>query len=966
MFWKRKEPAFIEKEVRGQNMVQALYPWEIRENGLLVTSAGKEKKFHKSLVATISLIEPDSTLLDYLGRFQQTIIPLKSFFALEESVGTGQQLQILRYTKPCFSNPIVNKSIEVARKHGSLASRIQAEHTEQWQQEGHVPEVSTYALLNMELEGPWIKRSELKKKEKQLLKRAKDMVRAFAAAGYTCKLLTERQPVMNLLWEYFNPTRALTCPAPEPIGVPQHQFNDASLKHTPALAPDSLRKQLVTSPYEFRRDYVYGDNLYRAFLVLDSLPKRALSGFEELYKLDLDLVISQFWNMVGIRTIAQELEQVGVWADELRKDFGDRVANTKLEKDIENIEELRDNLTESDNLIKYKLMVCVRAKSVEELDEAVSKVEATVAGIDGATLYREKEVTRLKRCFLECGPGVPQLSVDYQDGKSHVLRTDRAAWFLPRYGVPKSDAYTPGIAHTLAWSTKGTLVRKNHWGATAGNIVVGVGLPGTGKSWNQKTICMQLAAHHEDSGVRIWTIDNNGPLTSFDFINRMNGGKIVRFSDDLAVSLPTFDILGDKPTSGERRYLVKSVWLDINGENAEAMPMAYGSVLSSAITCMYKVSTQPNYDDLVEILREWAQDQKYEQYRKELNLWATSLEQFCSGAYLSKIKEIPHHPDGDYYDFFGRKEGLRLAALEDVPMVSWNLEGLADEFLKKKVGLLLTKMMLSFGRLLGLRSSREGKPYSLEVLVDEGWETLNIDGGEFLNQINRRHRHIRTRLYFFTQQASDLTGEVGIVVLKNASHWMVFSTGQDTTEEAKSLGLSPVEIQRCSELKRVPGVYGEYLYRRKLDNSAIESHILLNVLPVSDKGSWLPAITGDRNECILREALLRQLGAESLLEASQEDCEIVFDVMGKIWPRGLPGSSDDTEKLSKDEGWAIAVKMLEEHQTRQKTRHFLDQEEEVIIGLLEAKKAKRKSFRKRNGPIGNQEARWSQIGEKAV
>ena len=967
MFWKKKPQLKLveEKVVPGQNMVQQLFPWDIRENGILVTCAGKLNKNKKSLAVFIRLTEPDSTLLDYVGRYQETIQPLNSYFALEDSVGTGQQLQIIRYVKPSFSNAIIQESVKVSRQHGTLASRIMAEHTEQWQEQGLVPDVHTYACLNMDLEAPWITHADLRKQEKQLLKRARAMVIAFGQAGYGCTLLQEKQEVMQVLWEYFNPQLSLTCPAPEPKTVPSSQFNDASLKHTPALAGDSLRKQLCTSPYEFQAEYMYGDGLYRAFLVLSALPKKSLSGFEQLYRLDLDMVISQFWSMVGIRDIAGELERSQGWANELQKDFGDRVANTGLEKGIDNIQELRDAVGEASNLVKYKLMICVRAKTIEELDEAVSRVEACIAGVDGAVLYREKEVTRIKRCFLECAPGVPQLRVDYNDGKSHILLTDRAVWFLPRYGIPNSDPYTAEIAHSLAWSQDGTLVRKNHWGQTAGNIVVGFGLPGTGKSWDLKTTCMQLAPHYKDGGVRIWTVDNNGPLTSFDFINRMNGGKIVRFSDDLPVSLPTFDITGDKPTSGERRYLVKSVWLDIHGENAPPMPMAFGSVLSTAITCMYRDNPQPNYDDLVEVLRAWTVDTKYEQYRQDLNYWATSLEQFCSGSYLSKIKEIPDHPDGDFYDFFGRRDGLRLGDLADVPIVSWNLEGLTDAFLRQKVGLLLTKMMLSFGRLLGLRSAKEGKPYSLEVLVDEGWETLNIDGGDFLNQINRRHRHIRTRLYFFTQNSDDLKGEVGRVILNNASHWKLFSTGKNPKEEANSLGLSFVEARRCSELQRVRGVYGQFLYRRKLDNSAIQSHILLNVMPVSSSGSWIAAITGDRDECVLREMLLRQLGAESVLEATEEQCHIVFEVMGKVWPQGLPISSEDTGKRSKEEGWPLAMEMLEAHQANRSTRQMLEKEAQTIREILRKKPRRETDLNGTNGHHSShaQKVTWVKEGD---
>jgi energy-coupling factor transporter ATP-binding protein EcfA2 len=924
-----------EKMMRGHNMVTQLFPWEVRDDGILVTCAGKEHKFKKTISVIIRVWEPDCSLSDYGDRHLFNIKPIEVLMRTEESVGKKQQLQIVRFSKPAFENALINETLSTVQENNSVANQIFVEHAKIWQKSGNVPDIRTFLILSFDFADAWIEEEKFHKQVRLLKNRANRLALAFSDAQYRCEILKEPQAVMQMLWEYFNPVKSVTIPAPTPRPVPKGgQFNEASVKRDPALTPDSLRKQLVTSPYEFGRDWVFGDGMYRAFLYLGCLPKQSLSGFAPLYQLDLDLVITQYWSMEGINDIAGELEKSQLWGDELRKDFGDRMSNSKLQKDIDNIEELKDAVTEAENLLKFKFMVCVQSKTLQDLEEGVSKVESCIAGIEGATMYREMEPTRLKRCLLESAPGCPKLRVDYSDGRAHVLQTNRAVWFLPRYGTPPSDGLSKGTAFSTAWATNGNLVRKIHWGKTAGNIVLGFGTPGTGKSWYLKMMAMTLSLHVESCGVRIWSIDNNAALTSFDFINKMLGGEIIRFSDEKPVSLPTFDIAGDKPTSEERRYLVASIWLDIYGESAPALDPAFGSVLSSAITQMYKLGSKPNYDNLVQILREWAMDSKYRQYRQSLIYAATSLERFCTGEYLSFIKEIPDHPNGDYYEFFGQTEGLRLHDLIDVPIVSWNLEGLGDGFLRKKVGLLLKKMMMSFGRLLGQRSSNEGRPFSLEVLIDEGWETLAIDGGDFLNQINRRHRHIRSRLYFFTQNSEDLRKDVGIIIRNNASHWIILSTGRRAEDEMELLGLTQVEAERCAELRRVKNVYGEFLYRRKLDNSAIESQLLLNVMPCTDDGSWIAALTGDREECNVREMILHELGAQSLLSAQQWQCQLAFEVMGKVWPRGLPHDGEK-DRLTRDEGWPIAQKLIQEKLARQVIARDLSERERSINEFYE-------------------------------
>ncbi|MBC8120417.1 MAG: hypothetical protein H7Y22_01105, partial [Gemmatimonadaceae bacterium] len=714
--------------------------------------------------------------------------------------------------------------------------------------------------------------------------------------------------------EYFNPNTSRHVEPPTPkTDLRGGQFTNFNLEKHPELAVASVRRQLVRSPYEFRHKYIYGDETYRAFLSLTELPEDAISGFSPLFNLERDLIVSQYWWCIGKRKIGAELERSQAWIKELVEGFGKSPANSGLMKNFEGVQELREELGTEQNVIKYAMRVCVQSDTLEDLEEAVRDVQSTGDSIAGAVFYRECMPERLKKCFIECAPAVPQQLVRYKFGRGHILSTRSACWFLPRYGIPVSDPYSDKVPFTLAFTPDGNLVRKADWGFTTGALEVIFGPPGTGKSVNLKLKIQQDLCQ---SGVYVWTLDYNNAETSYDFQAIFNGGRNIRFSDKNPVCLRTFDILGKKASINEAKQIVNQIWYDIH-QGLQPLPGDIKTILRKAVYDAFKRDARPGYEELIDSLIEEQQKNSY--YAERIAGWVLSLQSFCSGEYLTKLTGSSDPvPDGEYYAFYGRKDGLGVRDFLDFRMICWNLADLTEDYLREKTAMLIQKFSRAFAFLLRQKSKETGREHYLNFMVDEGWKPLVMDGGEFLNEVARKHRHWKLRLRFASQYISDLESDEGKVLAKSANHWLVVGANGQGTEEKDALGFTETEAKTCTELANKPGVWGEFVYRRKKKDGTVESHRLVNAVPHHHDGrryySWWPLVAGDTDNCGLREQLLQVVGAESTEMATREQCEIVFDVMGAVWPTGLQMvGSYEKEKYTKEEGWPIAMKIIEAH-----------------------------------------------------
>jgi hypothetical protein len=903
----------------GENFPHKLHLWDIGEDGTIVVCAGRWNGFKKSIVVVARLHEPDTRLLNNADRYCRTIRPIEQYMRSEESIGLGQQMQISRHIRPKQDFALVEESIDFENATSKPSAKV-FEGFLRSRCKGMV-EVKSYLFLSYAFKKRRIGRDELDKQIGELHKRMTALAAPFSKAGYEFEIMTDRQKIMGVFDEYVNPktSRYVKPPVPK-TDHREGQFSDFNLEKHPELAVGSIRKQLVRGPYEFRNSYIYGDQTYRAFLSLTELPEDAISGFSPLFNLDRDLIINQYWNCVGKRKIGSELEKSQMWIKELVTGFGKSAANSGLQKNLEGVQELREELGTEQNVIKYAMRVIIQSDSLEDLEEGCREVQSKGDAIAGSVFYRESMPERLKNCFIECAPAAPQERVTYKFGRGHILSSRNACWFLPRYGTPPSDPYTKGIPYTLAFSPDGNLVRKADWGFTTGAIEVIFGPQGTGKSVNLKIKIQQDLCQ---AGVYVWTLDYNNAETSYDFQAIFNGGRNIRFSSENPVCLRTFDIVGEKPTLNEAKQIVNQIWYDIH-LGQQHLPGDIKTILRKAVYESFKGDSRPGYEELIDALID--EQKKTPSYSDKITGWILSLQAFCSGEYLTRLnKSTEPMPDGDYYAFYGKKDGLGVRDFLNYRMVTWNLADLNEDYVREKTAMLIQQLSKRFAFLLRDKSKETKIEHYLNFMVDEGWKPLVMDGGDFLNEAARKHRHWKLRLRFASQYISDISEtEEGKILAKSANHWIIVGANGQGTEEKEALGFTDTEATACTELANKPGVWGEFVYRRKLRNSSIESHRLVNAIPLYFDGkryhSWWALVAGDTDNCGLREQLLQVVGAKSTEVATREQCEIVFDVIGAVWPTGLPVGSHEKEKYTKEEGWPIAMQMIEEYRQREKVR----------------------------------------------
>ncbi|WP_287127797.1 hypothetical protein [Candidatus Cyanaurora vandensis] len=899
---------FFEKLPRNTNFAHQLPLHHVLPGGYLVSAEGRS---HKTIATVLRVWEPDTRLLDQQEIYLTHVLPLVNHFASEDSVGVGQQMQIIRYVRPSQpqDSPLVAESLSFDPDQPPTPPKtVYQDFTRNQQAAGAMPEVCTYLFLSFDLGKKIVASKELERAKAVLERRTQQMGQALAQAGYRAVRVTALVEALNPIYQYFNPRLSKRVEAPYPSQqIALGQLDGHTLARYPDAAVDTVRRQLAACDYAFSPTYVVGDGTYQAFLSLATLPGEAAHGLAGLFTLNPNLYVSQTWLMSGKTSIANELEKRHRTVIDLQNSFGDRVANLGLADSVANTAELRRDLAGFANCARYTLTIRVTADSLEELEQTISDVQNQIGTYNGAALHRETGRARIKQTFLQASPAVPQGLVDYGD-RSHIVRCDLLAWFVPRYGAPASDPYTPGIPYILFWTPEGNLCRKALQGPTSGTCMLMFGPPGTGKGVAAKAMIQQLAFQKNQY---TWTIDNNTALTSYDFQTLANGGLNVRFSNDGAICLPAFDIAGTTPTGEEQTELIKNLWLDIQGELLK-LKGEEESLLTTALLLMYRCTPKPTYDTLVEILLAWVEDERYRNQRPQLVQWAGSLERFCSGPFLSRIKNITDHPDGAFYSYFGKPVGLRVRDLADYPTVSWSLVELINPFLKMKTAAILRKVIISYAQVLKDKAKDEGNDYYLNLFIDEGWGFFALDGGAFLMELTRRRRHFGMNVFFITQFVDDLLSEAGEIVQAAANQWLLLGVGQNPERLVEALKLTATETTAITNLRRVPGVYGQVLFKRARYNGDQEVNLLTNPIPCTSQGSWLPVLTGAISECNLRQQLLQVAGAESLATATPDQCRLVSQVMGQVWPNGLPTDSTDTEKRTKAEGMPVAVSLIEQ------------------------------------------------------
>ncbi len=922
------------------NMTTAL-PWIdiLPEHGMIVSIDPKTN--HKSLVAAARLIEPYTQLWTAQQSFNTITSTINAHFRSEGSLGPMEQAQFLRrVSADPLAMPLelsqLAEDIDPLIPMAKESSQIYLDWAKGFHQQGNVTKIDTWFFITFSLGTSIVSQRVADEAKLQLLRRIRDMADVFSRAGYGFEILREEQDLLEPLWKYCNPKTSQRVPPPKVAKkeIRKGNFDLFNLARNPHLAPGTIRRQVGISSYSFTSGTALGDNTYQALLQLSELPDEAQDAFSPLYAemLDMpqtgnDVWVSQTWLMEGKSKAAKKLKDSAWIAKDLNKGFGESSDNRELQTSMENIESLRSELVRANQIISYTCTIRIDAPDRNTLNDGVLRIQNSINSITGAEIRREDMPNRVQRAWLQCAPAVPSALVDIKY-RGHTVRADRASFFIPKDGAPISDPIKKNVPYAIYWTPGASPVRISALGISNSSVWLVYGPQRKGKGTYSKGTIQQYLAFPNSY---CWAIDNNDQLTSVDYQVKSNDGINIRFDNDSDICLPTFEIAGSVPTTAERDQLARLLWFDIQRGQDEFLTGNNEVLLDQLISRMYRpdpnkpqrTSDLLTYDDACDLLLEW-EDDEYTPTRKA---WVKNLEPFCSGRWLSELYGQKYE-DGKFYRMFGRRDGLTLKKLLNYRMVSWNLQGLSsdgDSFLKRKVALLLRKSIMSFGILLSNLGVDEGKYYFFNVDIDEGWSLFRLDGsGEMLDELVRKHGHVNMCLKFITQFLIELDTPMGASIIRSATHFVIVGSGDTPAKESELLELTPVEQEAIMRLDTRPGYYGSFYFRRRQADGTMASYLLMNPIPHSEHGSWLPLMAAGQEEGILRQRILRLFGAESISSATSEQLMETFRVFGLVWPNGLPSNREDLNRKTLEDGWLEVLDHVAIYKTRQDSRKSME------------------------------------------
>jgi hypothetical protein len=893
-----------------------------------------EKKVSIQCVAR--LVEPYTQLLSLEQVLQRVITPLDTHFRAADSIGEGEHMQILRHLRPGSTQELdlLEKAVDPQTAMAERASETYLQWGRNYQAEGSVPGIDTWIYLTVSMGKERVTPDEMKHAVTVLQRRFERLGEAFRQAGYEFYHLKDERQAIEADWQYFNPERSKLHSAPKP----HHQLMAGNLRRNqlqrnPHLAVESIRQQLGLTPYQFKGGYAFaGDGTYQRLLTLQTLPDDAKNGLEPLYRAQdelsdkgVGLWISQHWRMRGKKAVANELTNRQRKAEDMYNSLGDRVDNSSLGKTMDNLDEMRERAASANEIVEYALTLRVDAPDLATLDWATNRVITGINELPGAELIQESFKYRIRKTWQQCAPGSPVSFVDYEY-RGKLLCADHAVLFLPRYGHPKSDSLKDGMPYSIFWTPQGMPVRIAPWGIASSSVWAIYGPPGRGKGVVSKAETQQFMAFNN---TRVWYIDNNDERTSVDFQVKLNDGLNVRLTDASDICLSPFMTVGRFPTGEEFSLITDGVWFDITRLTAEGTAVdaslvlrgATETILDEVLRTLYDRYEKPNYDNLVDLLLTWPEDD-HSLMRHD---WATSLQVFCSREYLSRLRGKAQYP-GKYYRMFGRSDGLELQDLFKYPIVSFNLAGISNQFVKQRLCMILNKMIMSYGIFLSNQAVKSGITYYLDVKIDEGWSLFRFKGGpEMLDELVRKHRHVSIRLQFITQLLTELMSDNGKIVLNAANHFVVLGAGESPKVESEVLGLTQVEQAAITNLSMVPGYSGQFFFRRKEASGNITTMVLENPVPYTETESWMPILAADGPEGTMRLRILSLLGAESIAKATTGQCMEAASILARVWPHGLRKLNSDTSKRSDVEGWPLVLELVHQYQSNQSIRQSMEE-----------------------------------------
>ncbi len=592
--------------------------------------------------------------------------------------------------------------------------------------------------------------------------------------GFDCKELTRTEIIANV-YDFLNPRRAHTEPAPEVKTFDDLDIEKDVLAEVEWLAAQSPREQLVFGDLVLGIEQFTLDGFYHRVITLKTLPEMTFAGqLAHFLRLPFhyDLILS--CDVPPQASEMSKLQQKRKMAHSMAVTSSGKASDLESETKLSSTEELiRELLNTGQRIFAVQMSVILKAPATAEgtkkLNREVREVLARFRSLQGAEGLEESVgAWKVLKGSLPAAP----LNLE----RARKMKTNNLADFLPVYG-PREGDKNPVV---IFRNRLNGLVSYDGWDPGLSNYnVLCTGSSGAGKSFLNNAILMQELAR----GVRCFIIDVGG---SYRKLTEALGGQYLEMNLSDHYRINPFDIPNPKeePSSQKLKSLLACVESMVGEDDKAKLPKLDRALLERAIIELYKSRRAkgevPALSDLARYLSAF-EEPSMKAISKMLYLWTGE------------------RPYGRLLDGPG---SLRTNA----PICTFDLKGLsAYPDLQSVMILILTDFILT--QVEGDRTTRK------RIILDEAWELLKSNAAaSFMEYCARTLRKTGSGITFITQGVEEIVASpIGSAILNNTATKFIMLQRGDSEILREVLKLNDQEIGLLHSLGQQKGEYSECL-----------------------------------------------------------------------------------------------------------------------------------------------------------
>lgn len=605
-----------------------------------------------------------------------------------------------------------------------------------------------------------------------LIQNTETLGSSFSALGLKSDWLNKSE-VVHQIYEYMNPKRSLTEPAPMVKSSEESDLEKETLLDADWLAAQSPREQLVFGDLMLGMEHFTLDGYHHKVITLKTLPEVTFAGqlanFLRLpfhYDLQLTLEVPSQANEMA------KLQQKRKMAHSLAATQGGKASDLESESKLSSTEELiRELLNTGQRIYAVQMSVILRARAdsdgLKVLNRQVREVLARFRALQGAEGLEESVgAWKVVKGTLPAAPIYLE--------RARKMKTNNLADFLPVYGSREGDR-EPAV---IFRNRLGGLVSYNPFDPSLPNYnCLVTGSSGAGKSFLNNCILLQELARN----LRVFIIDIGG---SYKKLTEALGGQYLEIDLSDQYKLNPFDIPdAEKEPSNQK---IKS--------------------LLAVIECMAAEDDKSKLPKLDRVLLEKAIIELYERKRSENGVPTLSdLHEDLSHSSeptLVAISKMLYMWTGDrpYGKLLDGMGSLRA----DAPICTFDLKGLSNyPDLQSVMILILTDFILT--------RVEQDKTHRKRIILDEAWELLRSSAAaNFMEYCARTLRKTGSGITFITQGVEEIAASpIGPAILNNTATKYVMLQRGDTEILKNTLKLNQQQLALIQSLHQKKGEFSE-------------------------------------------------------------------------------------------------------------------------------------------------------------